>query len=112
MIIKKTNLSNMFKGAVAGTICGFLIVRLTGSLIESSEAFSMISAFILFPFIFLATLPWSLMIDNGGGNAVSLAGLAIGFIINCAIAGALVWVRLSTPRNGQKNLSSSASEQG
>jgi hypothetical protein len=86
-------------GAALGLAAGIAVVNLLEFGIDASEAFSLISAFILFPLIFLAGLPWNLMIGEHGKDIVAIGGVGIGIIINSTILGACV---LSMSRAGSK----------
>ena len=90
-------------GVIAGTAVGSCAVLLAKYGIENSGWFSLFSAFVLFPMIFLSSLPWSFMVPNHTGNAVPMYGLAVGAIINSGLLGGVIaWRRVnrSRPANG------------
>jgi hypothetical protein len=49
-------------GGVFGFAVGLILEKLLEYGIDSSDAFSLVSAFILFPSILLVGLPWNLLI--------------------------------------------------
>jgi drug/metabolite transporter (DMT)-like permease len=93
-------------GAALGFATGIAVVRLLEYGSETSDGFSLISAFVLFPLIFLAGLPWNLMIGEQGKEIVAIGGVGIGVIINSMIIGAFI---LSTRRPKGKVLPDRAS---
>jgi hypothetical protein len=87
-------------GAALGLATGIAAVSLLELGIEASDTFSLISAFVLSPLIFLAGFPWNLMIGEHGKDIVAIGGLGIGPIINSTIIGALIfWVRRPTGKS-------------
>ena len=88
-----------FYGVIAGTAAGTAAVLLARYGIDNNGWFSIFSAFVLFPMIFLSSLPWSFMVPNDTGNAVPMYGLAVGAIINSGLLGGVIaWRRANLPR--------------
>ena len=73
---------------------GIAVVSLLEFGIESSDKFSPISAFLLFPLIFLAGLPWNLRIGEHGKDIVVIGGVGIGATIRhqeTTVGSSLAW---------------------
>lgn len=86
-------------GATLGFVFGIIVETLLEFGIEASNAFSMISAFILFPVIYLAGLPWNLLIGENGKHLIAIGGVGIGIIINSTIIGAIIFATRKPRRN-------------
>ena len=85
-------------GTIVGCLTAYGIVRLGMWGIETNGWINMLSAFLFGPIILFASMPWSLLLPNATGDAVTLTGLATGFIINGGLLGACVGLLASRNR--------------
>jgi hypothetical protein len=81
-------------GALAGSVAGYGLVTLGWYGVEHSEFLGLVAPIVLGPLIFLLSLPWSYLVPNHTGNAVTLFGLALGIIVNSTIFGAVIGPRV------------------
>lgn len=90
-------------GTIVGCLAAYGVVKLGAWGIESSGWFSLLTAFVLGPFIIFASMPWSLLLPNSTGNAITLAGLSAGLIINGGLLGAFLGMQIGRRRRATQS---------